>query len=133
MSLVMSEVSRVMCRTSAAGMVTDGGAGPGDKARAGTGHRNGHGGIGQRVDPRREMDAEPVGRTGRGGKGQVAGIIEGQGGVAEVARGGVGGGAETGNVFRHDLVSVGVAQGDTLVSVKVWVEGGASLVSGRSA
>ena len=109
-----------------------GGTGPGDESRSRAGHGNGHRGVRQRVDARRELDAEPVRNARRNGKSQVAAVTEGQSGGSEHAHGGVGGSAETGNVFRHDLVTVGVAQGDIGIRESLG-RGGESLVSGRSA
>ncbi len=109
-----------------------GGTGPGDESRSRAGHGNGHRGVRQRVDARRELDAEPVWSARRNGKSQFAAVTEGQSGVSEHAHGGVGGSAETGNVFRHDLVTVGVAQGDIGIRESLG-RGGESLVSGRSA
>ena len=58
-----------------------GGTGPGDESRSRAGHGNGHRGVRQRVDARRELDAEPVRNARSNGKSQVAGVIEGQGGA----------------------------------------------------
>ena len=69
-----------MADTSAAGMVTVEVPAPVTNPASRAGHGNGHCGVRQRVDARRELDAEPVGNARRNRKSQVAAVIEGQSG-----------------------------------------------------
>ena len=64
-----------------------GGTGPGNESRTHARHRDGHRGVRQRVDARRELDAEPIWNARSSGKGQVARATEGQCGRSQHAHG----------------------------------------------